>query len=166
MINDLNFLEGINFKMVLKRAPHLEFFSKAVTIPSISIAQVPVSTPFSTIYEHGDHITFAPLDFTFRIDQKMQNWTEIVTWMTQIGFPESYEQYGVKEISSIRKSPADLKSDIDVVLFSSKNNPIKTMTFKNAWPTDISGISIDIDQDNVTYLESTVTFSYDIFTTN
>ena len=159
MTVNTNLLENINFSIVLQRAPNVEFFGKGVSLPSINISSVAQPTPFSVIKQQGDHITFSPLDVTFRVDEEMANWSEIFNWMTSIGFPESHEQYGRPNI----KAQNTLTSDIELIIFSSKNNPKHSFTFKDAWPSDISSIIIDIDQDGVIYSEVTVTFEYDTY---
>jgi hypothetical protein len=163
MVNNLNILENINFKLVLGRAPNVEFFSKSVVIPSISIGSSVVPTPFSAVNLPGDHMTFGPLDVTFRIDENLANWTEIFNWMNSIAFPEDYDQYGMYNENGI---PISLTCDIELHIMSSKNNTIRTLTFKNAWPSDLAGLSIDIDQEGVVYAETTVSFLYDTFTLN
>lgn len=154
-------LQNNLFKSVIHRAPKLDYFSKSVNIPNISLPSIPVATPFSAIKEQGDHISFAPLELTFTIDAELKNYKEIVDWMTEIGFPENFDQYGKKKPVTVKET---LLSDIDVFLFSGKNNPTHAFTFKNAWPTDLGGININIENDVITYAECSVTFEYDVFT--
>jgi hypothetical protein len=154
-------LQNNLFKSVIHRAPKLDYFSKAVNIPNISLPSVPVASPFTTIKEQGDHISFAPLELTFTIDANLKNYKEIVDWMTEIGFPESYEQYGKTKPVGVKES---LLSDIDVFVFSGKNNPTRAFKFINAWPTDLGGININIENETITYAECSVTFEYDLFT--
>jgi hypothetical protein len=159
---NVNILENILFRSVIKRAPNVSYFSKSLNIPNVSIAAVPYSTPFSTIKQQGDHITFSPLEITFNIDEDLANYKEIITWMNSIGFPENYAQYG-KTNRSIEQIDKSLVSDIEVMLFSNKSNPIHMFTFKNAWPSDLSGINMNIENDTVLYAECSVTFEYDTF---
>jgi len=156
-----NFLENVNFSLVLKRAPKVEFFGKGITLPSISISPVLLQNQFSTIKEQGDHMTFAPLDVTFRVDENLENYKEIFNWMKSIAFPENFEQYGRPKSSWKNADP--IKSDIEILLYSSKNNVIQTITYKDAWPTDLSSFIVDIEQEQVVYPEITATFEYDTF---
>ncbi|PCJ96689.1 MAG: hypothetical protein COA52_00340 [Hyphomicrobiales bacterium] len=147
--------------MVLEKTPLVEFFGKSISIPSISIAPIDRSTQFTTLKEQGDTIQFSQLDVTFRIDEQLLNYKEIFDWMVSIGFPEDFTQYGNPRGISTMKNV--LVSDIDILLFSSKNNPLHRFTFVGAWPTDLSGISINIDDESIIYTECTVSFAYDTF---
>ena len=157
----VNLLENVNFSMVLKRAPNLEFFGKGVTLPSVSIAPVMHHSQVSHVKHQGDHMTFAPFDVTFRVDEGFLNYREVFEWMRSISAPEVRSQYGRSRSQWHKENP--LVSDIDVVLFTSKSNSGPRFTFNNAWPTDLSSLVFDIEQETVTYSEATVTFEYDTF---
>ena len=160
--SNINILENILFKSIIKKAPTVSYFSKSLNIPNISIPSVQFATPFSVIKQQGDHITYSPLEITFNIDEDLTNYKEIVKWMTSIGFPEEHSQYG-RPGRAISEVNNELVSDIEVMLFSNKSNPVHMFNFKNAWPSDLSGINMNIENDTVVYAECSVTFEYDTF---
>jgi hypothetical protein len=155
-----NLLESLRFKFTVDRLPNVSYFGKGVTIPSISIGVANVPNRYSNIPAQGDHAVFAPIDITFRIDAKMENYNEILKWMTEISFPDNNEQYGNPVRRPNQTHYKSNLSDGTVTLFTSKDNPAFELTFEDMWPSDVSSINIEIDQENVVYAECTVTFQY------
>jgi hypothetical protein len=159
--DSINLLENINFEVVIDMCPNVTFFCNEFNIPSISIGTVFQPTPFSNIKQQGDHPVFAPLSLTFRVDEDLSNYKEILSWINSISFPNKFNEYKSKVHST--KTKDNLVSDITVITKTSKNNANKNFIFKNAWPTDISDISLNIENSTIAYVNCTTTFEYDTF---
>ena len=64
-----SFLSPLGFKMTVKRTPTLNFFVQSVEMPSVSLGQADIETPFSKIPFPGTKLTFGNLQVTFKVDE-------------------------------------------------------------------------------------------------
>jgi hypothetical protein len=153
-----NFLSPLNFKFVMKRAPHVNFFIQKVTIPGVALASVVTPNPLLRIPEPGDQLDFDELSISFRVDEDLNNYLEIQNWLRAIG-KQSFEQYG-----AISRAPSylgeSIKSVISLTVLSSAKRPNYEITFEDAFPTKISSIEFDTSMEDVSYIEAEATFRY------
>ena len=157
-ITNRNFLSPLNFKFVMKRAPHVNFFIQKVTIPGVSLSSVTTPNPLLRIPEPGDHLDFEEMSISFRVDEDLKNYMEIHNWLRSIG-KQSFEQYG-----SISRSPSylgeSIKSVISLTVLSSAKRPNYEITFEDAFPTRISSIEFDTSMEDISYIEAEASFNY------
>lgn len=157
---NLNFLSPLGFGFKIKKAPHINYFVQSVAIPSISIAAVEVPTPFSKLPYAGTSITYDPLSITFKVDEDMENYTEIFTWIEGMGFPEKFDQY--KKLSE--KPMGDgIFSDVSVFVLTSAKNPNKEIVFIDAFPISLSELRLQTTDTDVEHITATVDFRYSRF---
>jgi hypothetical protein len=161
--NNLNFLSPLNFKLVLKRAPHVNFFLQKVNLPQISINPTPAyPNPLINIPLAGEHITFSPLSLTFKVDEDLKNYLEIFNWIKALG---DYGRDG--DYAALQNAPPGsdkgLYSDISLMVLSSTKMPNYDITFMDAFPTTLSAMTFNTTDNDVNYLEAQVEFRYTIF---
>lgn len=153
-----NFLSPLNFKFIMKRAPHVNFFIQKITIPSISVSPVITSNPFIPIPYSGEHLEFGELEISFKVDEDLQNYLEIQNWLRSSG-KQSYEKY--KELAT---NPAisgeSLKSEISLTVLSSAKRPNYEIVFEDAFPMSISSLTFDASNEDIDYLEAEASFRY------
>jgi hypothetical protein len=154
-----NYLSPSSFVISISRLPNVEFFTQKVMIPSVTGSSVEVNNPVAFYYASQDRLRYAELDLSFIIDENMNNYTEILRWMEGLGTPETTNQY-----KTIKSSQDGLSSDITIIINNSHKNPNIKFTFKNCFPVGLTPISLDITQQDITYIEATATFRYDTFT--
>jgi len=153
-----NFLSPLNFKFVMKRAPHVNFFIQKVTIPGVALASVTTPNPLLRIPEPGDQLDFDELSISFRVDEDLKNYMEIQNWLRAIG-KQSFEQYGA--ISRVPSYVGEsIKSVISLTVLSSAKRPNYEITFEDAFPTRISSIEFDTSMEDISYIEAEATFRY------
>lgn len=153
-----NFLSPLNFKFIMKRAPHVNFFVQKVTIPAISLSEVNTPNPLLRIPEPGDHLDFDELRVSFRVDEDLQNYLEIQNWLRSIG-KQSFQQYS--DIASKKiYSGESIKSDISLTVLTSARRPNYEIIFQDAFPTGLSSIEFDTSLEDILYLEADVSFRY------
>ena len=71
-----NFLSPLGAKFTIKKLPTVNFFVQRVAIPSLTVGEFPIGTPFSAkLQMPGDLVTFGDLVITFRVDENMDNYT-------------------------------------------------------------------------------------------
>jgi hypothetical protein len=153
-----NFLSPLNFKFIMKRAPHVNFFVQKVNIPAISLAEVNTPNPLLRIPEPGDHLDFDELRVSFRVDEDLQNYLEIQNWLRSIG-KQSFQQYGAIASKKIY-SGESIKSEISLTVLTSAKRPNYEIVFQDAFPTGLSSIEFDTSFEDVLYLEADASFRY------
>lgn len=153
-----NFFTPLEFLVTITRLPNVEFYTQRATIPGISATPIRHPTMFNAIYETPDELTYNDFDFSFIIDENMNNFLEVFNWMTSITGPKNFDQF-----RKLKESKEGIISDISlIVLNSNKNSSIK-VNFKNCFPISLSEITLDTTQSDVQYPTATVTFQYDYY---
>jgi hypothetical protein len=156
MIN--NYLSPLEFKILIKRLPNVEFFTQRTMIPSISTSPIQQPTRFNPVFITPDQVSFSSLDLTFIVDEAMKNYMEIFDWIISSANVESHDKF-----RQLKASPEGLFSDIAIIILNSKKNPNIEITYKNCFPISLGDIQLNTTDSDVTYPEVTVTFQYDTF---
>lgn len=154
----MNFLSPLGFRFNIKRSPDINYFVQAVSLPSMTLGQSFMPTPFVKLNVPGDHLDFGTIGVTFKVDEKMANYTDIYNWMMALGFPDSFDQYAALA-GNKPESGKGLVSDATLIVMTSAMNPMKQIVFRDIFPIDLSPISFDARQADVNYIEATATFS-------
>lgn len=153
-----NYLSPLEFRASIKRLPNVQFFVQRTNVPNISLNPVEQSSPFNRMFHTADKLQYANFDFTFIVDEKMENYLEIFNWMKGTSFPERFEQY-----KNLKESKDGIYSDITVQILNSHKNANIQINFINCFPISLSDISLDTTQTDIIYPEVTATFQYDYF---
>lgn len=160
--DNLNLLSQLNFRFLLKRAPHVEFFIQKVNIPSISLKEVEVPNQFVKVPYPGDHIDYSNLDVTFKVDEDLNNYLEIHNWIRALGKPTEFTEY--KEIAkNASYTGMGVVSDIAITVMSNIKNYNYEINFIDAFPVNLSGIEFRTTDSDIKYIEATATFKYSYY---
>jgi hypothetical protein len=161
----VNFLSPLGFKLIIERAPSVNYFVQAVELPSVNLGLTSVPTPFTRVQLGGDHITYSEMSVTFKVDEKLENYIEMLNWINGLGFPDSFDQSFDR---SVRFPPADKQalSDIKLIILSSSKNPTREITFIDAHPTSLTSLNFTSTLSDVDHLECTATFTFRTFVIN
>ena len=82
--DNLSYLAPTQFELLVKKLPNTKYFATGVNIPSVSVAESLQTTRLgANVKVPGDKITFGELSINFIVDENMENWTELYTWMEQ-----------------------------------------------------------------------------------
>lgn len=155
-----NFLSQAGFKFLVQRAPDLNFTVQKVNIPGISISPVSQPNPFVQIPHSGEHVEYEPLSVTFKVDENMVNWIAMHNWMRGLGFPNNFDEYKTLKTSSVLGGGKGIESDLKLFILTSHRNVNFEITFRNAFPINLSGLDFDSTLSDIDYIESTVSFEY------
>lgn len=143
-----NFLSpvGFQFSIDATKFPNVEYFCTAVTLPDISVAEVP--TPYKTLNMAvaGDRIAFSSLALRFNITENMENYIEMFNWMNRIVKNDKQEV-----------------ADATLSILSSHNNVTKQIIFKDCFPTNLSSVEFSTQQTDIEYLQADVTLKFTEF---
>lgn len=156
-----NFLQPNGFKLIVnrKRFKNLEFFAQTVSHPDVSVA--PTTAPFrgTNLLLPGDKIEYGALTVDAIVDENMNVYKEMLSWI------KSTTEENVKSASAVNAANQDTTFyDITLSILSSHNNQIDTISYKDAFPTNIGAVNFQSTVDNVTYITFPITFYYTSFT--
>ena len=161
-----NLLLGSKFKVIFDRLPDMSFFAKETTIPSISLTQNAVGSPFVDRSVPGDKLEYAGLDITFLVNEDMSPWKEIHDWMRGLGFPTSFEEYrNIPNLSPMavlasRDYVRPQYSDGSILIYSNKNNPLISYTFRDMFPIALGGMDLSTTATPNDVITVTASFRY------
>ena len=145
-----NFLSpvGFTFKLDASNFANTEYFCTQVTMPGLSLAEATVPYRGLNLSMTGDRLTFEDLAIRFNVTENMENYIEIFNWMHNIINSADAESY---------------KFDATLSILTSHNNISKEISFKDCFPTSLSGADFTSIANDVEYLQASVTFKYTYF---
>lgn len=158
--NNKSFLSNNKYQLVVARLPNVQFFTQSITLPNISLSNVRVQNPYTSLPVPGNQITYDPLTVNYAVDEDMQAWFEIYDWMTNLGNPESLDKLG-----SLTKTPGknnSVTSDATLLVKTNANNINIKFHFFDLFPTDLSGVTFTSTEGH-DFLYSSITFAYSHF---
>jgi hypothetical protein len=157
-----SFLSQIGFQFSVKKLPTTNFFVTKAMLPGMTLEHPGVKTPFATIWQPADHLTYGDLQITFKVDEDMQNWMELYNWMVGIGKPRDFTQ----RANLVNKNPIGegIRSDGQLVILSNAKNPNVSFNFEDMMPYELSPIDLDSTASDVEFVDCTVGFKYTTFT--
>ena len=131
------------------------FMCEAAQLPASTLGTITVPFRGRQLKVAGDRVfdtwTITILNDTeFKIRNEMEKWMNAIANHADAGGLQNPELYF---------------TDLKVEQFDRDNTVVKTYTFKDAWPSDISPIEVSYDQSDV--IETfTVTWQYQYWTSN
>jgi len=161
-----NLLYNKDFRMVVDKLSMVEYFLFEANIPSITSGTADVPNPFTVIPMHGDHLQFSPLSLTFRVDEDLKNYEQILNWMQSYGTPQGFTSYrdSSKSPNATSKQQHYAQySEVTIFTSTNKDNPNVKFVFENAFPTDLGELTLIANPDNPVAIQCTATFHYTKF---
>ena len=141
--SNINQLNIVSFEVNFSRLPHVEYFCQRVNIPAVILGEAFQPMPFMNLPVEGDTLSFESMNISFILDEDMQNYMEIYSWLTALGFPRDYEQFKTLKPPSEASEYASMFSDMDIMLQTNKSNPNYKITFNDVFPTSLSSVQFD-----------------------
>jgi hypothetical protein len=177
----LDYSSPTQFRFLINQLPKVEYFTTEANIPGITLGEGQFNTPLKDIELLGDKLNYEDLTISFIVDENLENYIEIHTWLTSIGFPKDRSQFSdfrsttsnmstktrgeSKDIGDVRASTPELAmtSDATLTILTNKNNPVVECRFRDVFPTTLSGLTYSQNQTDVEYLTASVNFKYTIY---
>ena len=177
----LDYSSPTQFRFIINQLPKVEYFTVAGNIPGLTLDEIDLGTPLKNIPLMGNKLTYEDLTITFIVDEDLQNYIEMHTWLTSIGFPKDRSQFrdfrsATSNVASATRGEStdigDVKpstperamySDAVMTILTNKNNPVVECRFADVFPTSLSGLTYSQNQTDVDYLTATVSFKYQIY---
>lgn len=163
---NMNFLSPVGYKLLLSRAPTVEFMVQRITLPSLSLPVVQQPTPFIKYPRPGDQLEFGQLTVTFKVNENLDNYLEVYNWLIALGKPESFDQYTLQNrpYKSVNEQEDTVASDITVTFLTSAMNGNVEFTMRDCFPTNLSDLEVDSTVSDIEYITATATFAVRDFT--
>ena len=167
-LTSANFASPLSFKFVVKRLPAVSYFAQSVEIPEVRTPSIRVPSPFGNLPKPGNELEWSPLMLTFKVDERLQNYIELHTWLVATGHPITFDDTKNFIAANPAWSPrgrggataADFVSDATLFVFTGQKNPMIEVNFLDAFPIQVSAVRFDATAVDVAYLECTAVFSY------
>lgn len=158
-----NFLSSLKFRLDIKKLPHTSYMCQSVNLPSITLGETQgQDTPFIKIPIPGDHLSFGELMITFMVDEDMTNYLELYNWIVAVGYPENFDQFKTLNDKAVGTGDG-LYTDATLTIFTSHSNANMAATFYQLYPTNISDLQFDNRASDVSYVEATASFRFNLF---
>lgn len=154
-----NPLQPTGFKVVInrKRFGNLEFFANTVSHPTVSLQ--PATVPFrrSDTFQPGDKLNFDELAIDAIMDENMYVYNEVYDWM------KGLVEENIKP-QNLRAGIDDTAGyDISVLILNSSNNVVRTIVYKDCFPTTLGTVTLQTTTGSVDSITFPVTFRYTTF---
>ena len=179
--NVLDYSSPTQFRFLINQLPKVQYFTTTANLPGITLGETSFPTPLKNIPMLGDKLEYEDLNITFIVDENLENYIEMHTWLTAIGFPKDRKQFAEfrsatsnvstntrgesKDIGDVKASTPEISmtSDAMLTILTNKNNPVVECRFKDIFPTGLSGLTYSQNQTDVEYLTASITFKYQIY---
>ena len=164
-----NFLSPVGFKLIMKRAPNIQWFIQEINVPGISTGPAPINVPTYNIPYSGEHLEFETLNMTFKIGEDLADYLEIANWLRTISvLPQWPNTSSLNPTNSPYKTMSEqpihtgagIKSDIVLMILNSARVPKFEVIFHDAFPISLSGIDFSSTTDSVDYATASASFKF------
>lgn len=142
-----NFLSPTGFDLQIEKIPSVCRTIQNIYIPGMSLGSADVPTPFTRVPLAGN-IGYEDFAIEFKVLEDLENYIEIVNWMTELGKTKSYDQYNNK------------KYDALITTLSSSKRKVKVIKLTDVFPTSIQPLNFDTRVTDIQYLTCQATFKY------
>ena len=164
-----NLLYPTQFSFYCTLYPELKLNIHAINIPSVSLTENIMQTPFTGLKLLPSNIAYDPIAVSFYPDADMENYKILNEWVVAIGFPEDFDQYRSevdrRYFQEIIAKADDyyLRSDAIIVCRNMYGTIVKRFKFCGFYPTSIPEVPFE-SQNKEQVMSLTVNFAYDYYT--
>ena len=163
-IDNRNFLSGVGFKFNLTKFPKVDFFSNSARIPELNLELTRQPSYLKNIDVPGERLTYGDLTLRFLVDENMENYISVYTWLKGLGFPESTKEF--KELTTDKDGQRDPKEafcDGTLRILNSNYREVAKVKFTDLFPVSLSSLDFDATNNDVQYFTAEASFKYTIY---
>lgn len=153
-----NYLQPTGFRVLInkERYPYLSFSAQSIQHPSMEIGETKLGRPrLAGVPFIGDQIVFASLSMDVLLDENMEVYSEIYTWMENMVETKH-------KLSSFDNPSLSDYCDISIALLTSSNNKNKEFRYVNAFPVTLGDVQMNAASEE-TFITCPMTFAFDYF---
>ena len=163
-IDNRNFLSGVGFKFNLTKFPKVDFFSNSARIPELNLELTRQPSYLKNIDVPGERLTYGDLTLRFLVDENMENYISVYTWLKGLGFPESTKEF--KELTTDKDGQRDPKEafcDGTLRILNSNYREVAKVKFIDLFPTSLTSLDFDATNTDIQFFTAEATFKYTIY---
>ena len=163
-IDNRNFLSGVGFKFNLTKFPKVDFFSNSARIPELNLELTRQPSYLKNIDVPGERLTFGDLTLRFLVDENMENYISVYTWLKGLGFPETTKEY--KDLTTDKDGQRDPKEafcDGTLRILNSNYREVAKVKFTDLFPVSLSSLDFDATNTDIQFFTAEATFKYTIY---
>ena len=163
-IQNRNFLSGVAFKFNLSKFPKVDFFSNSARIPELNLELTRQPSYLKNIDVPGERLTYGDLTLRFLVDENMENYISVYTWLKGLGFPESTKEF--KELTTDKDGQRDPKEafcDGTLRILNSNYREVAKVKFIDLFPTSLTSLEFDATNTDIQFFTAEATFKYTIY---
>ena len=163
-IDNRNFLSGVGFKFNLTKFPKVDFFSNSARIPELNLELTQQASYLKNIDVPGERLTYGDLTLRFLVDENMENYISVYTWLKGLGFPESTKEF--KELTTDKDGQRDPKEafcDGTLRILNSNYREVAKVKFIDLFPTSLTSLEFDATNTDIQFFTAEATFKYTIY---
>ena len=163
-IQNRNFLSPVGFEFTLAKYPKAAFFCNSARIPEISLGTAVQPAYLKDVDVPGDKLSYGELGLRFLVDENMENYMSVYTWLTGLGFPETPSQF--KTLTTDSANQRDMKeafSDGTLMILNSNLREVAKVKFLDLFPTSLSSLDFDATTADLQYFTAEVSFKYTVY---
>jgi hypothetical protein len=153
-----DFLNATSFIVVVERFKNIAFMTTDVSVPGITMSNPQQGNPFSNISRVGDRLQYDQITLSFKLNEDLSNWEEIVNWMKGAAYPEDYGQYAT--ITEPSGNEDSLFTDITMTILSNYKKPLLNINYRRCLPTSLSGFQMTQTDSDILTVSCDVTFDF------
>ena len=101
----LDYSSPTQFRFLINQLPKVQYFTTEANLPGITLDELELGSPLKDLPLLGSKLTYEDLTITFIVDENLENYIEMHTWLTGIGFPKDRSQF-----KTFRESTSNLKN--------------------------------------------------------
>ena len=163
-LDNRNFLSGIGFKFNLSKFPKVDFFSNSARIPELNLELTRQPSYLKNIDVPGERLTYGDLTLRFLVDENMENYISVYTWLKGLGFPETTQEY--KDLTTDKDGQRDNKEafcDGTLRILNSNYREVAKVKFIDLFPTSLTSLDFDATNTDIQFFTAEATFKYTIY---
>jgi hypothetical protein len=159
-----NSLVANKFQVNFTRLPNMTYFCQSVSLPGLSVGEVPRNTPFIDLYSPGEKLVYDLLSFTFVVDEDLGSWREIHDWMRAMTFPVDFSEYrDLPKLNRFANKPQPQFSDATMTILTSSFNTNYNIRLYDCFPISLSSVLFSSTDSPENIITADVSFRFSYF---
>ena len=159
-----NFLSGVGFKFSLTKFPKVDFFSNSARIPELNLELTTQASYLKNIDIPGERLNYGDFTLRFLVDENMENYQAIYSWLTGLGFPETTKEFAeiIKDPDG-QRDPKEAFCDGTLSILNSNYREVGKVKFNDLFPISLTSLEFDATNTDVQYFTAEATFKYTLY---
>ena len=163
-IANRNFLSGVAFKFSLTKFPKVDFFSNSARIPELNLELTTQASYLKNIDIPGERLSYGDFTLRFLVDENMENYQAVYSWLTGLGFPETTKEFAeIIKDSDGQRDPKEAFCDGTLSILNSNYREVGKVKFNDLFPISLTSLEFDATNTDVQYFTAEATFKYTLY---